>query len=265
MFVLGVVFGLVQLYVAWSLSQFSHVPSVTSLLVGTVLYFPVAVAASTLPRGRRRSDVLATSLLILWSSLMLQIDVITDYHFARSLLSPPQGIASLTCHFLFLGGPGWIYAGLVALGSVDSPQDLPALAVDILRAPWVQVTGVFLLLALQLRILLMVGEMRSLAYQNLYLSFLGAFFLASLLKTLRPSSWIARVLWRPLCWASGALLWSCLFAGDREVELSQMKLWNLCTDVFAFLSPVWILRIWLVCRTPDDSIASPSRAPRGVG
>ena len=63
------------------------------------------------------------------------------------------------------------------------------------------------------------------------------FFLVSLIRELCPSVVGMKVLWRSLAWAVGLLFFSGLAFTENRCSLA--------TDILAFLSPVWGIRIWL--------------------
>ena len=68
------------------------------------------------------------------------------------------------------------------------------------------------------------------------------FFLTSLVRLHWPRTPGVDVLWRSLTWAVGLVLLSGLCLSQADPRLQGR--WTIAGDLFAFLTPVWILRLW---------------------
>ena len=229
----------VEFWLLWSTCQFSNQPPAGHLAIGMALFFPLATLAICLPKGELRRAFLVLGLLCLVVGWVLHFEVIVNLPPRYAWVRLDWGGVG---YIAFLGAPSWLFGLVALLASVDSPRDLPGFLFETSQKTWVKMSGLLLLAGLQMRMFQMLEPMRGPASLGPLSTFLVGFFLTSLVRLHWPRTPGVDVLWRSLTWAVGLVLLSGLCLSQADPRLQGR--WTIAGDLFAFLTPVWILRLW---------------------
>lgn len=243
--VVGILLLAVQEWLYLELSAFPRCwgwsPNLLGVLaLASLLFFLPSVGRAICPSGPalQNATVLGLmTLLLSWTGGLYFLEV---------------GSLADACRVgAFLGGPTWLYALLSILFWQDSPRSrggpigfadsAVTFSGDPLFRGWVLVAaaiGQFLIFASAI-------TMRDLSssWSATGLIVVGLFFASSVTVMLDSPSPGLRSVWRTLTWTAGLVTMAALLASDPTLEPTAEKLFDHVTDAFAFLTPVWVVRV----------------------